>query len=414
MVAGFFTAGGPLTMAAPRRREPGLTPKCGACKLHLGCQHGKMPVWGEGRRGVLVMGEAPGREEDDQNRPFVGQAGRLLRKCLNRIDVDMCRDCWTTNSLICRPPKNRTPTDKEIEYCRPNVINVIREHQPAVIILLGGTAVNSLLGWLWAEEPGGIGRWAGYRIPSQKLNAWVCSAWHPSYVARSEGKRDYGLMERTLTEHLAAAFALEGRPWNPVPDYRSRVRVLLDPEEAGRAVQRLVKTATGPVAWDIETDRIKPDHPDAFIWSCSMCAGGGSISYPWHGAAREATLEFLKSNVPKIGFNARFETRWILAKHGFMVRNWCHDGMLAAHVLDNRAKTKGLSFQAFARLGFDAWDGTVSPYLRSKGGGNTPNRIRECPLPELLLYGGLDSLLEYEIAMIQSKELGIDLMGGQK
>ena len=418
-MVGFFASSGPLTLTTPRRREPGLLPKCGACKL---CEQSrdpkfplnpKMPVWGKGRRGVLVCGEAPSREEDEQNQPFVGKDGRLLRKCLNQIGVDLDRDCWTVNAIRCRPSKHRAPTANEIEHCRPLLVNAIREHQPETIVLLGDAAVSSLLGWLWAEEPGGIGRWTGCRIPSQKLNTWVCPMWHPSHVKNNEGKRDYGLMERTLTEHLSVAFALKGRPWNPVPDYRKRVRIIMDPEEAAGAIDYMLSDFQGPIAWDIETDRIKPDHPDSLIWSCSMCAGGESISYPWHGAAKKRTLEFLRSDVPKIGFNARFESRWVMAKHGFMVRKWVWDGMLAAHVLDNRAKTKGLGFQAFAKLGFDAWDGGVSAYLKSKGGGgNTPNRIRDCPLPELLTYNALDSLLEYELAMVQAKELGVDLKGG--
>ena len=73
MTAGFFSVGGPLTLVAPRRQAVGLTPKCGACKLHLQCQNPKLKVWGEGKRGVLLVGDAPDADDDAQGRPFVGR-----------------------------------------------------------------------------------------------------------------------------------------------------------------------------------------------------------------------------------------------------------------------------------------------------------------------------------------------------
>ena len=169
---GFFTAD-ELSTVSP---VASLIPRCGACGIYRQCKSPKMPVSGQGKQGVLIVGEAPGAVEDEQGKPFVGESGQLLRETLERLDVNVDRDCWVTNSLICRPPKNRTPTDKEIDYCRPNLINTIEEVQPKTIVLLGAVPVKSLIGWLWREQVGALGRWIGWRIPCQKLNAWICPA----------------------------------------------------------------------------------------------------------------------------------------------------------------------------------------------------------------------------------------------
>lgn len=409
---------------APSRKTDLLIPRCGACGLHEHCSSPKMPVWGKGRKKVLVAGEAPGQTEDREGTPFVGKTGQLLRRTLASLGVDLDRDCWTTNSLRCWPwtwarkeggskfQQNRTPTDNEIDHCRPNMLNAVRELNPEVILLLGNAPVKSLVGWLWKEDPGGISRWAGWTIPCQRLNAWVVPTFHPSYLARRESEEPDPVLSRLWKKHLEAAFSLEGRPWKKLPDYASRVRRVLDPREAARELARLAR-GERPVAFDYETDRLKPDHPEAHIVCCSASDGETTIAYPWVGKAVQATRDFLRSPVPKIAQNMKFEERWTRTHLGCRVRNWTFDTMVAAHVLDNRPGIAGLKFQAFALLGQESYDDRVKPYLKSAGGGNAPNRlpevVREGGLNGLLLYCGLDSLLEWEIAQIQAKKLGVKL-----
>ncbi len=405
---------------APSRKEDKLIPRCGACGLHEHCDSPKMPVWGEGRRKVLVVGEAPGSVEDKEGRPFIFTTGQHLRKALAPLGVDLDRDCWVTNSLRCWPwtwahkeggtkyKKNRTPTELEIDHCRPNLLNAIRELNPEVILLLGNAPVKSLIGWLWKEDPGGIGKWAGWTIPCQRLNAWICPTYHPSYLLREENP----VLDRMWAKHLEAAFSLEGRPWKEVPDYPSKVWRILDPRHASPVLE-IMSQGHRPVAFDYETDRLKPDHPDARIVCCSASDGETTIAYPWVGEAVQATRDFLRSPVPKIAQNLKFEHRWSIAQLGCKVRNWVFDTMVAAHVLDNRQGVAGLKFQAFVLLGQESYDDRVKPYLKSQGGGNSPNKlpevVREGGLNGLLLYCGLDSLLEWEIAQIQAEKLGIRL-----
>lgn len=391
-------------------------PQCGACGLSRQCNSPKMPVSGEGRRGILIVGEAPGAFEDKEGVQFVGKTGRFLESELARFDIDMRRDCWLTNSLICHPKdaagRNRTPTPKEIAYCRPNLLSAVRHLKPEVIVLLGKPALQSLLGWTWKEDLGPIGKWVGWRIPDRRLNCWICPAWHPSYVTRERDKArgDGDLATLFYRQHLEAISQLSGRPWpDPPPDPAKLVEVCLDTRRAAEFLRQLVRSGEGPVAFDYETTCLKPEGPHSRIHSCAVCwKGRATVAYPWHGEAVAATGELLASDIPKMAHGAKFELRWSLREFGRPVRNmkWC--SMTAAHILDGRAGITGLKFQALVRLGVGPYNEEVEPFLKSaKPGCYSPNRIAECDLRKVLRYNALDALLEYELAMKQMEDLGV-------
>lgn len=407
MRRGFFKPGevGQQRASLNVIRQPG----CAACGLHKGCLSPKMPVHGQGARKILVVGEAPGENEDYQGKPFVGKSGEMLKTALGRNQVGLFQDCWVTNSLRCRPKRNKLPKDpkKLIEHCRPYLLTAIKELQPEVIILLGGVPVQSLIGWLWKEDMKGIMRWAGWQIPSTRLNAWVCPTYHPSYVGRERSK-DGQVVEALFQTHIDAACALSGRPYpDGPPDLRKAVKCIHNPDEAADLIHRLID-AHRPVAFDYETDRLKPDHPNARIVCCSVSDGTVSVAFPWHGAAVRAMKELLTSDIPKVGFNVKFEECWTRRALGIRVCNWVFDGMLAAHVIDNRPGTKSLKFQAFVRMGADSYDDEIKPYLMADDG-NQRNRITELSLSKLLLYCGVDSLYESRLAAMLAPQLGVEL-----
>lgn len=399
---GFF-AGSQVTQAAPTRSLP----QCGACGLLQVCDSPKMPTAGKGARSVLFVGEAPGATEDERGRPFVGKAGQRLRKVLRSVKFDLDEDGWATNALICRPPKNRTPTSAEVVYCRPNLTRTIKDLKPNVIVPLGGAAVSAVLGPVWGEDTGGVGRWAGWRIPSQDLNAWVCPTWHPSYILRE----DDGVLDAQFKRHLREATSLEGPPWpDGVPRWAADVRRTTNAAQAARWLRGVAGAATGAVAWDYETNMLKPDGPDARIVSCAVAWGRTTpercFAFPWHGEAREAMGELIRSPVPKIASNLKFEDRWTRAYFGHRVRAWAWDTMLAAHVADNRPGITSVKFQAFVRLGVPVWNEKIEPFLKTRGDATMNEILREIKIDDLLLYNGLDASLEFRVAVDQARELG--------
>lgn len=401
-----------LSTTAPTRKPLPLLAQCDACKLYRTCKSPKMPVDGKGKKKIMVIAEAPGKDEDEQGKPLVGPSGRLLWETMAKHGVDR-DDCWITNACICRPPDNKLP-EKSVGYCRPNVVKAIEELRPRVILLLGGSAVKSVIGWQWREDVGLASRWDGWQIPSQNLNAWLCPTWHPSYVLRLETgdsgrERGYGTDVGKLffEQHVAAACGLwKSRPWKEVPQWHKQVKKVLDPDEAAGQVRGMIGKT--PVVFDYETGSRKPDHPDSFIHCCGVSDGEQSIAFPWHGAVIDSMRELLTSGTPKWGWNAAFETRWTRKHLGVGVNNWQYCGMVGTHVLDNRDSITSLGFQAFVRLGFSGtgkgyqFKEDMDRYFKTEGS-NERNRIREAPLDAVLMRCGMDALLEWKICELQQE-----------
>ncbi|MDQ3883480.1 MAG: uracil-DNA glycosylase [Thermoproteota archaeon] len=117
---------------------------CPLCKLS---RSRKNAVPGEGQLSAKIMfiGEAPGRSEDDEGRPFVGAAGRILDNLLKKAGIERSQ-VFITNIVKCRPPNNRVPEEDELTACRPYLDRQIALIKPKVICILGRTAYSSLLG----------------------------------------------------------------------------------------------------------------------------------------------------------------------------------------------------------------------------------------------------------------------------
>jgi hypothetical protein len=256
---------------------------------------------------------------------------------------------------------------------------------------------------LWKESPGNESRWNGWHIPSQQINAWVCPVLNPLHVTRIEESGKRSAAGDTFDKHLKSITEIEDKPWKEVPDFASKVEVVIDPEEAASKLGDF-KRWSERFAFDYETNMLKPDSSKARIVSCAVSNGEWTLAYPWTRETAKMTGELLFSKVPKIGWNAKFEDRWTIKEFGRSVRNWEWDGMIAAHVLDCRQGITGAKFQGFVKQGQASWDGPVKHYLEAPGS-NVENRIREVPLPTLLKYNGMDALMEYIIAEQQQAEL---------
>lgn len=386
-------------------------PQCGACNLFRTCKSPKMQVAGRGKIGLLIVGEAPGEEEDARNRPFVGKSGQRLRQALAEAGVhDMEKDCWIANALRCRPPGNVIKDERAVEHCRPLTVDALKEYKPNAVLLLGKSAVRSVIGWTLGSEPGGIEQWVGWTVPDQKTNAWLVPTYHPAYLGYQEDQPTGPMLARAFDRHVRTVVGLarQGPPWTTVPDYKREVKVLHSPSEAAVLIDRLTELST-PVAFDFETDRIKPDHPDARLVCASMSDGDTTFAFPWHGEAVRAFKRFARSDVPKVAQNLKMEARWTKAVLGVTVRNWMWDTLQVSHILDNRPGVNGLDFQAYVRLGYPDWSKGVSRYLTSRDkGGNSPNRVKDCSLTDLMVYNGVDSLVTMLIAREQARLLGFN------
>jgi DNA polymerase len=152
-VLGFYEALGidriPVELPARRKalallRVRESIGECRRCKLSVGRRN---LVYGEGNpdADIMFIGEGPGREEDLMGRPFVGEAGRLLTRLINRMGFQR-EEVYIGNIIKCRPPMNRDPEEEEIKTCLPFIRRQIEIISPGVIISLGRIASHALTG----------------------------------------------------------------------------------------------------------------------------------------------------------------------------------------------------------------------------------------------------------------------------
>jgi len=131
---------------------------------------------------LMLIGEAPGADEDRLGMPFVGAAGKLLTELLEACSLDRKKDVFIANVLKCRPPANRTPGDAEIVACLPLLRRQIEVIAPSVLLLLGRTAAHAVLGTASA-----IGTLRGKQLDYRGIAAFV--TYHPAALLRTPGYR---------------------------------------------------------------------------------------------------------------------------------------------------------------------------------------------------------------------------------
>jgi len=150
---------------------------CTDCKLRAGCTQTVFGV-GDENADWLLVGEAPGSEEDRLGEPFVGQAGRLLDHMLAAIELGRGKNVYIANVLKCRPPGNRNPEPDEVAKCSPHLLRQIDLIKPKLIVAMGRFAAQTLLGTdaTIASLRGKVHSYAG--VP-------LVVTYHPAYLLRN-------------------------------------------------------------------------------------------------------------------------------------------------------------------------------------------------------------------------------------
>ena len=153
---------------------------CTRCKLHATRTN---LVYGVGNPAadLMFVGEAPGRDEDEQGLPFVGRAGQLLTKIIGAIDLRR-EDVYIANVIKCRPPNNRNPEPDEVMTCEPFLFGQVDAIRPKVVVALGAFAVRTLL-----RTDESISRLRG-RVFDYR-GAKLVPTFHPAYLLRSPDKK---------------------------------------------------------------------------------------------------------------------------------------------------------------------------------------------------------------------------------
>jgi len=168
---------------------------CQRCELH---KTRRQTVFGTGRQtaDLLVIGEAPGADEDQQGEPFVGRAGQLLNAMLRAMGLQR-EDVYITNILKCRPPNNRDPRRDEATACSPFLDRQIRLLQPRAVLALGRISAQWLLG---SELP--VGKLRGQIRAFGAQDTSLVVSYHPAYLLRSPAAKAKAWQDLLLVKTL--------------------------------------------------------------------------------------------------------------------------------------------------------------------------------------------------------------------
>jgi DNA polymerase len=172
------------------------------CQKCLLSQGRKNAVPGEGNLGAELMfvGEAPGRDEDIQGRPFVGRAGQLLTKIIQAMQFKR-EEVYITNIVKCRPPENRNPHKQEIEMCQEYLREQLEMIKPEVIVTLGKVAADSFI-----QSKLGMTALRGSFYEFNNIK--VMPTFHPSYIIRNEGNKE---IKKMVWEDMKKVMAFLGK-----------------------------------------------------------------------------------------------------------------------------------------------------------------------------------------------------------
>jgi uracil-DNA glycosylase family 4 len=344
----------------------------------------------------MIVGEAPGKREDDSGKPFVGRSGELLMKILATAGFKR-EDVYITNAVHCRPPNNETPKKKEINACKKWLDYEIAMVKPKFILVLGNTPLQSLTGKTGIKKARGK--------PIELDGRIILPTFHPAFALRDETQikvieRDIKIFKDIID-------------FGGIPEERDLNYSIIDTWPKFRA---MLKKLSGSVAVDLETNCLYPwerknkkfpDHVDAHIVSVSIAIANGQFVIPLnHDEAMwpvfdDGQQKMWDELIPAlndcdvIGQNLKFDAVWIWVHSGHRLRI-DFDTMLAHYMLDENS-LHDLEYLASFYFGAPAYD---IPLTEKHGHG---------PLERHCKYAAADVFYARKLKFRLLKELREDL-----
>lgn len=333
---------------------------------------------------VMVVGEAPGRHEDEEGIPFVGRVGELLEELFERAGLDL-NDAYITNAVRCRPPDNRTPRKSEITACRPWMNKERAKSKAKFVLLLGNTALQSVLGVT------GIKKLRGR--PIEQDGVIYLPTYHPSYVLRDPRHR--------ATVQADIEFFSQIIECGQIPREEGLNFVIVNDS---KTLNRMVKDLRGEVSFDIETTCLYPWGEEAAITSIGFGTKNYQWLIPWNHSDSKWNRSEKKAIITRfdkiigrcslIMQSGKFDALWMKVHCGV----WWHadfDTMLAHYLLDENAY-HGLKILAKAFFGAPDYD---LPLDEKQG---------NVPYLKLAEYHALDLYYTRKLKPILAKKLKLD------
>lgn len=339
---------------------------CTLCKLHKTAEHVCLLGSGPRRSEIMVIGEAPGKREDESGVAFVGRSGQYLEGALEQYGLDR-KHLWITNAVSCRPPDNRTPSKSEIKTCKVWLDRQIKYVKPKFVLLLGNVPLMSITG------EGGIRKKRGK--PFEKDGTIYFPTYHPAYVLRNLGGSEEFQFQKDLK------FFKEIVDYGGIPKEEGLNYTIIDNVAK---FKQLLRDLEGVVSVDIEATCLYPWQKfstkrimgkdvlvkdPARVVSIGFGTSRGQYVLPVQAEAWKCPFtldvidtmleeigERLKSDCILVGHNGKFDFLWLWVHFGLRWYEWfSFDTMLAHYILDENS-FHALDFLAKKYFGAPAYD----------------------------------------------------------
>jgi DNA polymerase-1 len=357
---------------------------------------------------IYVLGEAPGKVDDEHGEPFIGRIGELIRDYIPKELENHIR--WN-NTINCRPPDNRTPTREEMVCCSQRQVADIERTKPIVIMGFGSVPLN------WATDESGITDWRGTLVPVRigTHTCWYAPLWHPSYILRAKndqrmGEAFFETYKKDL-KHVFDSVATLEEPFVPQGDELD-AGITVELSYSLDEVHRNLSQLEGHQSVDIETNGIRPYAADSKILSIAFGTWEFSYAIPilhreaqWPEHKLKTLWGIIGKHLRKAGniFTAhhlKFEQEWLsmpwaLGRSLLFEVQW-GDTMAQAEVLRTQSMySKGLDVRCVAEIGIHVK--TLDDLDRK--------RLDFLPLPKVLKYNARDTKFTDLLRRTQDKRI---------
>lgn len=398
-----------------------LGKSCGKCQRHKHCISPRVPVYGNGKRGLMILGTMPDMGADEANMPCSGKTFRFVDSVLEKLGIDVFEDCLWLNAVQCY---GKTPTSTEITACRGRVWSAIAEYKPKCILTFGMSSLESLLGHRWNKRKddddtglGSITRWAaGWAIPDRATNCFIVPTWQPGYIR--EAQKDTPAANVWFTRHVKKAIACLDTPLPKFREENECVRVLHDSHKISTALDETIRRKW--FVFDYESTGLKP-YREGHKIVCIGVAYDKDHAFCFPATDIRNLKKFCKilvdPSIGKVAHNAGYEDLWSREIFGTQVENWCMDTIQAAHIYNQNAGLINLKFLAYVRLGLVDYSSHISAFLETplndaeeQWGANKFNSIEKAPLNEVMKYCAIDCLSTYRIAEQMNEEMKLEAL----
>jgi len=400
-VEGFFKS------TKKETKKPKKEYDCTRCGLRQNKSDKIATVIGNGAKQILILGEF-----NDFQYEYLGRA-------LDQCGVDIYEDCWTFPSIQC-PSTSDKHTNLQLRCCKNNWEKVIEELNPHAIWLMGESPFSSFYIDKVSDDKNDsritatLLSWRRWCIPDRKTGAWILPMLHPDIALNGN---DYdGINAAVFLKDVRWAVMNSKQPAFVFRNFLKDVTLFTNDQfEDLLAVLCSIKNGD-TITFDYETTGLKPYRKGHRILTCSIKILSSKIafSFPlqwkghWTPQQQQRLLDVWKyilgnEAIHKIAHNMKFEHIWSKIILGVETKGWLWDTMVTQHLLDARAKLTGLKTQAFLRFGVDEYDDKVRKFMEADLA-NDFNTLEQVPLEDVLLYNGMDAILEEALYLEQLKQ----------